>query len=58
MTDDPKIKSEINKTFEVTFCELNDIESSVAAIMTEEYTCVIVEGIQGIGGIHLPSGEF
>ena len=58
VTDDPKIKSEINKTFEVTFCELNDIESSVAAIMTEEYTCVIVEVIQGIGGIHLPSGEF
>ncbi|MFZ1716064.1 MAG: aminotransferase class III-fold pyridoxal phosphate-dependent enzyme [Saprospiraceae bacterium] len=58
VTDDHKIKSEINKTFEVTFCELNDIESSVAAIMTEEYTCVIVEGIQGIGGIHLPSGEF
>jgi acetylornithine aminotransferase len=58
VTDDPKIKSEINKTFEVTFCELNDIESSVAAIMTEKYTCVIVEGIQGIGGIHLPSGEF
>ena len=49
VTDDPKIKSEINKTFEVTFCELNDIESSVAAIMTEEYTCVIVEIIVDIG---------
>ena len=47
VTDDPKIKSEINKTFEVTFCELNDIESSVAAIMTEEYTCVIGVTIQG-----------
>ncbi len=58
VTDDPKIKSEINKTFDVTFCELNDLETTLQAIHTEEFACVIVEGIQGIGGIYIPSSEF
>ncbi|MEP7324056.1 MAG: aminotransferase class III-fold pyridoxal phosphate-dependent enzyme [Saprospiraceae bacterium] len=58
VTDDPKIKSEINKTFDVTFCELNDLENTVKEIHTEEYACVIIEGIQGIGGIHIPNGDF
>jgi acetylornithine/N-succinyldiaminopimelate aminotransferase len=57
-TDDPKIKAEINKTFDVTFCELNDIESVERALNTEEYACAIIEGIQGIGGVYIPSGEF
>ncbi len=57
-TDDPKIKAEINKTFDVTFCELNDIEAVEKALNTEEYACAIIEGIQGIGGIYIPGAEF
>ncbi|MEP7267992.1 MAG: aminotransferase class III-fold pyridoxal phosphate-dependent enzyme [Saprospiraceae bacterium] len=58
ITDDQKIKAEINKTFDVTFCELNDLESVEKALATEEYACAIIEGIQGIGGIYLPTAEF
>ncbi len=58
VTDDPKIKAEINKTFEVTFCELNNVQAVQEALSTNEYSCVIIEGIQGIGGIHIPTTEF
>ena len=58
VTDDPKIKSEINKTFEVSFCDLNDLTQVERLLSTKEYAGVIVEGIQGIGGIHLPDTEF
>lgn len=58
VTDDPKIKSEINKTFEVDFCDLNDIASLEKLLSTKEYACAIIEGIQGIGGIYLPDGLF
>lgn len=58
VTDDPKIKSEINKTFEVEFCDLNNLEEVEKALSTKEYAGAILEGIQGIGGIYLPEQIF
>jgi acetylornithine/N-succinyldiaminopimelate aminotransferase len=58
VTDDPKIKSEINKTFEVEFCDLNDGETAERLLASKEFACAIVEGIQGIGGMHMPSADF
>ncbi len=58
VTDDPKIKSEINKTFEVSFCDLNDLHEVEKLLSTKEYAGVILEGIQGIGGIYLPETSF
>lgn len=56
-SDNPQLQAPINKGLEVTFLPLNDLEALRDHI--DNTTCaVIVEGIQGIGGIHLPTEEF
>lgn len=57
-TDNPKIRSPFNETDNVDFTELNDIDAAVSAIATGEYAAVVVEGIQGVSGIHVPTAEF
>ena len=58
ITPDPKLVAPINATFEREFHDLNDIETVRASILRGNVCAVIVEGIQGIGGIHVPLGEF
>lgn len=56
-TDNPAIVAPINYNQHVKFLPYNDAEAAREAITTE--TCaVIVEGIQGVGGIHVASDEF
>ncbi len=57
-TDNPAIRSPFNDTENVTFVPLNDIEAVRTALSTKEYAAVIVEGIQGVAGIHEPTDEF
>ncbi|MCH5227196.1 MAG: aminotransferase class III-fold pyridoxal phosphate-dependent enzyme [Muribaculaceae bacterium] len=57
-TDNPKIQSPFNKTDNVTFVPLNDIEATIKELSTKEYAAVIIEGIQGVSGIHAPSSQF
>lgn len=57
-TDNPKIQSPFNKTGNVTFIALNDIEAAKKELSTKEYAAVIIEGIQGVSGIHIPEDEF
>lgn len=57
-TDNPKIQSPFNKTDKVVFVPLNDIEAITKELATKEYAAVIIEGIQGVSGIHLPSDDF
>lgn len=42
----------------MTFIDLNDVEALKRELSGEEYAAVIVEGIQGVGGIRIPTGEF
>ncbi|MFA6260554.1 MAG: aminotransferase class III-fold pyridoxal phosphate-dependent enzyme [Bacteroidia bacterium] len=56
-TDDPKIRAVINEGTEVLFLPLND-EVTLEQNLNEEICAVIVEGIQGVGGVHLPSHTF
>lgn len=42
----------------MTFIQLNDRETLVKELATGTYAAVIVEGIQGVGGIRLPEPEF
>jgi acetylornithine/N-succinyldiaminopimelate aminotransferase len=56
-TDNPSIVAKINQNDAVTFLPLNDKEAFDAAI-TEEVSCVIIEGIQGVGGIRIPETVF
>ena len=58
MTQNPKIQAPINATFPVDFFELGDIEGIKASIANGDVAAVIIEGISGVGGIHLPSAEF
>lgn len=57
-TDNPAIQAPFNKTDNVTFVPLNDIEATRKALSTGEYAAVIIEGIQGVSGIHEPTSEF
>ena len=57
-TDNPKIVSPFNRTENVEFVPLNDIEAVCAKLATEEFCAVIIEGIQGVAGIHCPTDEF
>ena len=57
-TDNPVIQAPFNKTDNVDFVDLNDIDAVKAALASEEYAAVIIEGIQGVAGIHEPDTEF
>jgi acetylornithine aminotransferase len=58
VTDIPKYVAPVNAGLEVTFVELNDIDTVRKELNTGEYSSVIIEGIQGIGGIQVPTDAF
>ena len=58
ITDNPKIIAPINSKNEVVLIELNNLEAVAQEIAKNDVAAVIVEGIQGIGGIHVPDPEF
>ena len=58
VTQNPKIQAPINSTFPVEFYELGDIEGIRASIANGDVAAVIIEGISGVGGIHIPTTEF
>lgn len=56
-TDNPRISAPVNENEHIRFLPLNDIPALEAEI--DEDTCaVIIEGIQGVAGVHIPSVEF
>jgi len=59
-TDNPKIVAPVNETDNVVFLPFNDVEALEHAFSTfgEEVSSVIIEGIQGVGGIRVASNEF
>jgi len=58
VTNNPKIVAPINEGFDVEFYALNDIESVRKSLQNKDVCAVIIEGIQGIGGIKVPSADF
>ncbi|WP_367915252.1 aspartate aminotransferase family protein [Leadbetterella sp. DM7] len=57
VTDNPAIKAPLNFAGHVQFVPFNDVEAVKAAV--DQDTCaVIVEGIQGVGGIQVASEAF
>ena len=58
LSDNPNIQAPVNKTPNVTFINLNDIEALKAELSTNECAAVIIEPIQGVGGIRMASDEF
>ncbi len=57
-TDNPAIVSPFNACHKVSFCELGDLDGVEEVLRGGDVAGVIVEGIQGCGGIHIPSAEF
>jgi acetylornithine aminotransferase len=58
VTDNPKIVAPINEGFDVEFPTLNDIESVRKLLNNRDVCAVIIEGIQGVGGIRVPEPDF
>ena len=57
-TDNPRIRAPFNATPNVSFVPLGDLEAVEKELATESYAAVIIEGIQGVAGIQLPSDRF
>lgn len=57
-TDNPKIVSPFNRTANVEFVALNDLDAVEGKLREGGFCAVIVEGIQGVAGIHLPADDF
>ena len=57
-TDNPKINAPFNRTPNVEFVPLGDINAVEEKLQMGEFCAVIIEGIQGVAGIHCPSAEF
>ena len=58
VTNNPKIIAPINDNGHVTYLPLNDTEALKAELAKGDVCAVIIEGIQGVGGIQLPTTEF
>lgn len=58
VTDNPKIVAPVNDNPEVEFIPFNDIEASKNALKNRDVCAVIVEGIQGVGGIQIAETDF
>ena len=59
ITDYPKLSAPINKrNFNVDFIELNNEKAVLESLQSKDVCAIIVEGIQGVGGLDEPSKEF
>lgn len=58
LTDNPSIVSPFNSHHKVSFCELNDAAGVEEVLKGGDVAGVIIEGIQGCGGINLPTEAF
>ena len=57
-TANPKIVAPINEGIDVTFLALDDIDGVRSELEKKDVCAVIIEGIQGIGGIKVPDNGF
>ena len=58
VTDNAKIRAPINPSEHVTFLPLEDLEAVEGELKKNTFCAVIIEGIQGIAGINVPSLTF
>lgn len=56
-TDDPAIVAPVNQTGNVVFLPFND-EAALAAHLDDQVAAVIIEGMQGVGGVQVPTDSF
>lgn len=58
VTDNPKIIAPANETDHACIVPFGDIHAAEQELKSEAYAAVIIEGIQGVGGIRIPEPAF
>lgn len=58
VTDNPKIIAPVNEMLPVTYVLMNDADVVEAELKKGDVSSVIIEGIQGVGGIQMPDDGF
>ena len=58
VTDNPKIIAPVNEGLDVSYLPLNDKAAVEAELKKGDVSSVIIEGIQGVGGIQVPTDDF
>lgn len=58
VTDNPTIIAPINEQIPVTYLPMNDAASLEAELKKGDVSSVIIEGLQGVGGIIMPDPSF
>lgn len=58
VTDNPKIIAPVNEGLDVSYLPLNDKAAVEAELKKGDVSSVIIEGIQGVGGIQAPTDDF
>ncbi len=58
VTDNPKIIAPINACGHVTYLPWGDLDAAKAELAKGDVAALIIEGIQGVGGIQVPSDEY
>lgn len=58
LTDNPAIVAPVNETPNAIILPFNDLATVEKVFATEEIAAVLVEGIQGVGGINVPGAGF
>lgn len=58
LTDNPKIIAPVNQTENAVILPLNDLDGTETVLKGGDVAAVIIEGIQGIGGINIPEQQF
>ncbi len=57
-TDDRSLIAPINETDNIIFLPFNDSAAVEEALASHEVAAIVVEGIQGVGGVNIPTAQF
>ncbi|AKQ44674.1 acetylornithine aminotransferase [Rufibacter radiotolerans] len=57
-TDDPTIVAPVNESGNVVFLPMNDSVAVEEVLSSNEVAAIIIEGIQGVGGVVIPEPQF
>ncbi len=57
-TDNPKVSAPVNLTDNIIFHHFGDIEGVQQSLASQEVAAIIIEGIQGVAGIHVACTTF
>jgi acetylornithine/N-succinyldiaminopimelate aminotransferase len=57
VTDGSSMQAPVNRTDNVIFLPFNDV-GALEKNFTDDIAAVIIEGTQGVGGVHIPTTEF